>query len=546
MLHDILLYRSGQANVSNGTVYNEHWEDVRQLAAILSLFNGNYSAQNNTLNRLSELQDNTTQTREMMQQCRRTQHQLCEDELTCENNTNENCSCIMCDVINWTDRITDLYCDDNTTQILENSTTQSFYNVSTYLFDNYQDAWTKSQELQVWCDALELNCTNTSQLRENTSLVCEGLEDEFQQASCTEYRELRLSWSDYITDYNSNKAQYNSLADDVRKREADRKIEWDVLTRVICLLTVLTDPEEVGDGYLNGTWSNASIDNCWNMDVNVSHLDILYGVFPPMLELPNVTHVPCTTEFHDNETLGAPDICQFVGHGQSHSANVVHSDVFRGYEYHCACPTEDLPDWVNVSQNSLNYHLSFGSVPSVTVDADQETWAMGDLCQGSTSSLRSATSTEYGDLSAAYDDDTVSRMAYAHASSADFCSDYINGLTSDKWFCCRGGILLLDATTEPVGQVAPIASMEILPASDDFSSEIGAAFAITFNALSDVDCNVCTDMKHMEVWQFVPMRPEDATNYCWTWGADDNQPALVFQLQDDSCKIAVVSSGLYV
>lgn len=558
MLEELLMLDSGVAGGTNGTIINEHWSDINALAVLSDAMWAKHSNQSNILGSLQDLTNNMNTKRDLLQECRRTQDKLCLDETHCATNITEKCDCIWCAVENATKLIVEKYCDEELTAVVNKSSTEHWYNHSGKLFESYQEAWEAANKNQEECDNLEEICTNTTESSANQSLVCEALEDKFQQAACAHYQQLRLSWDEYSNEYDQNRNEYFAEEFQVRKREADRKLEWDVLKRVVCLLTVLTDPDKVGDGYLNKDNTNnklADIDTCWNMSVNTSHLDIVYPVLPDKLNVTDHPHPPCTADFHANESLGEPEICQFIAH-ESSTHTQSESTAFRGYSYHCSCPVNDLPEWPGELRSTRHYQLSVASVPGVTIDTPQAIWQLvnedsGVSCSGDLGPSRAQQAAgEYADISENYDEVTVDGIAYAYPSNADFCSGWYDGLTAEKWFCCRGGFVLLDSTQTSPDNV--VASMEVLPAESSDQS-LGAEFALHFATTTDIDCalacgaNYATDMQPTESWQFVPRQPNITTTHCWTWGDAENHAGFAFRAGDSAtCQIARLETGLYL
>jgi hypothetical protein len=100
--------------------------------------------------------------------------------------------------------------------------------------------------------------------------------------------------------------RYNLVETQIRIMEADRKVEWDTLERVICLLLTLSNEE---DGSASSTENAVAIDNCRTMDVDTTHLDILYPVPPGIGDLPVIPHSPCSPEFEADAYENVPAAC---------------------------------------------------------------------------------------------------------------------------------------------------------------------------------------------------------------------------------------------
>jgi hypothetical protein len=139
-----------------------------------------------------------------------------------------------------------------------------------------------------------------------TATECNTKQSELQMASCEYHHVAAGALAAYQQGFLAALSFYNDVVARVMIEEADRKVEWDVLTRVICLLLTLTNEE---DGAVSSQETSDRIDRCWNDDVDVSHLDIDYLDPPDMLSLPELPPLPCTADYDDHYDLGAPAAC---------------------------------------------------------------------------------------------------------------------------------------------------------------------------------------------------------------------------------------------
>jgi len=100
--------------------------------------------------------------------------------------------------------------------------------------------------------------------------------------------------------------RYQMVKSQIMIMEADRKVEWDTLQRVICLLMTLSIDE---DGSASSVDTANAIDTCRTQVVDTSHLDVLYPVPPGLGDLPGLPHSPCSEEFEAEAYEGVPEPC---------------------------------------------------------------------------------------------------------------------------------------------------------------------------------------------------------------------------------------------
>jgi len=171
-----------------------------------------------------------------------------------------------------------------------------FRDESENLFNAYNAALHVLENAQADQEANGTACDGLQTVHLWTIENCTQRESQVITASCSHHTNVLNELALYKSAYSSKVETLQNLRASVRLREADRKVEWDVLQRVICLLTTLTE-DVVGsaDGALAG--SQASIDACSSMSVSTNNLDINYPFHPDMLGLPAEPNHPCGTEF---------------------------------------------------------------------------------------------------------------------------------------------------------------------------------------------------------------------------------------------------------
>lgn len=143
-----------------------------------------------------------------------------------------------------------------------------------------------------------------------TTQTCVGLEQQFRErlVTCTALHENSISTacshfgavvqirSRYLDAYYAAVLKLNEDTASIELREGDRKVEWEVLKRVVCLLSTLTATSDSAMPE-DGSYNAQDIEDCQTMLVDVTHLSILYPSTPPLETLtgllPNAPMPPC-------------------------------------------------------------------------------------------------------------------------------------------------------------------------------------------------------------------------------------------------------------
>jgi len=239
-----------------------------------------------------------------LSECRITETETCVNETICTTETNDYC----------TDRdrveleLQEIDEEIHTSWCLEGQvrTSTEFRTTTVEVFHRYTEKLTELQRLQLLCDQINEHCETTLQTYLTKAEECNLKQSQLQQASCEYHHVANGALTAYQQGFTAALDFYNDVVARVMIEEADRKVEWDVLTRVICLLLTLTNEE---DGVVSNGETEARIQRCWDDEVDVSHLDIEYLDPPPMLTLPTLPPLPCTAEHEDHYNLGPPAAC---------------------------------------------------------------------------------------------------------------------------------------------------------------------------------------------------------------------------------------------
>jgi len=140
------------------------------------------------------------------------------------------------------------------------------------------------------------------------TVTCDTKTTELFAAQCQARFTVGNQLALYQAAFTARLGRFNQVRTQVMIMEADRKVEWDTLERVICLLNVLTVDE---DGAAASATSEARINACRTDEIpeaadgvraigaHTGHLDIQYPVPPDMGDLPAVPPSPCDQDFID-------------------------------------------------------------------------------------------------------------------------------------------------------------------------------------------------------------------------------------------------------
>jgi len=168
-------------------------------------------------------------------------------------------------------------------------------------------------------------CLNHTTTRTN----CNAIQTSLQNAQCESRHSVSGYLQLYMQAFQTAARQYQMVESQIRIMEADRKVEWDTLERVICLLMTLSIDE---DGSASSVETANAIDNCRTQDVDTTHLDIDYPTPPGLGDLPPLPHSPCSEEFENDAYEGVPEAC--AGNEQ------LQNEFDHGLNTDCECSAE--------------------------------------------------------------------------------------------------------------------------------------------------------------------------------------------------------------
>lgn len=304
---------------------------------------------------------------------------------------------------------------------------------------------------------------------------------------------------------------YNDLVATVMVMEADRKVEWDVLTRVICLLLTLTqEATEEGDiehGLVSSEETAARIERCWTDDVDVSHLDIEYPEPPPMLSLPELPPIPCTADYDDMYNIGPPAACAALV--ELHNTQATSE---------CSCVVDEIADQGLV----LGHYLLVD--PAVPMNIAGGEWtiqiedmvfagALSAIHHGDFSRLSSEMLTT-AELDPADEDYTgeIKGIAWAYPSTV---ASWEGAMSLGQRFASRGGMVFLNEAN----QVIDI--RELASSSGALGQPVSAT--LSFAAAQEItEAQVeaaCPGQMHA-VLEASRDYAQGAREYCWVMGGE--------------------------
>lgn len=361
--------------------------------------------------------------------------------------------------------------------------------------------------------------------------ACNTKKAEVDAAACQARYDVSEFLALYHAAFGGQVTNLNEETARVMIAEADRKVEWDTLERVICLLNVLTIDE---DGAASSTTTEARIDACradtipevsfddqgngvLGTGAHTGHLDINYPVGPDPNDLPSLPASPCSEVWTGIVFPGGPPVeCGGVTNW---------NDIIGGQvdEPDCVCDAA-APDIVGVGfPFDLGPFLMFDtgfefSASGFQANVANSEWTAQWGGQAYTGLLSPFADVTLPQLDIAFDlseDNTVARVAWAYASSAGTAA--INALAAganyegeamQERFIRTGGFVYLNSA----GTV--VALKEISPSQSLLGQD--PQLSLVFEAPVDITETVAnTACPNMQDPDSTALDGEGAEEYCW-------------------------------
>jgi len=440
--------------------------------------------------------------------CRNVETETCVNETICTSEVDDHCTDrdrVERELQEIDEEIHNQWCEEGATPTIRSHI--EFRRSSVEVFRRYTEKLTELERLTLLCDEIEDRCETSLSTYIDQATMCNTKQSELQMASCEYHHVAAGALNAYQQGFQAALSFYNDVVARVMIEEADRKVEWDVLTRVICLLLTLTNEE---DGVVSSQETANRIDRCWSDDVDVSHLDIDYRDPPDMLTLPDLPPLPCTAEHEDQYRLGPPAACAALVelHG-------------TGATSECSCLADEVADQSLI----LGHYLMVD--PAIEMTVAGGLWSIeldGQTYGGQMSSEYAADFTALSEqmlteeqLTPTEDDGSpndqytgmIARIAWAYPSQA---ADWMEDLSLAQRFAARGGMVFMNSD----GAVIDI--RELASASGPLGQPVSATLSFSSaEEITDEQVAAACPQLHAvpETSQYYS---QGAREYCWTMG----------------------------
>lgn len=405
------------------------------------------------------------------------------------------------------------------------------------LFNHYNNAHLQCEQWRENCTIITEVCESVVSRWHDIRTDCHTKMSLWQSASCSYHHEVSGALELYQQGFLITLGIYNDIVAHVMIDEADRKVEWEVLTRVICLLLSLT----IGQGEAGAVSSDdnkARIDLCWTQAVDTTHLDIDYLPPPDMLGLPVLPPWPCDSDYlHTDPIFSPPAVCAVVSETHGHLATS-----------ECICTANQVED----PGLSLGHFLLVDPSITLSLTNSETTWntvlADGTTYSGAVSPIHHhalPTITEAfftpDDIEDGNQDGNtnveIAGMAWGYGTS-----DTITGAASlEQRFAQNGGLLFLN------DQDQVVAVRQLAPSSTNLNQDIAAYMSFqTPQELNEVQfASACpTPQVVTDGWYL----SRGAETYCWVMGTLDmcDNGCFAYQMQGNQHLVFPLIEGLYV
>lgn len=398
--------------------------------------------------------------------------------------------------------------------------------VTKTLFEHYNAKEESCRLDHDWCTNVTQNCTESFERYHNLSLECNEISTNLRAKSCEYHHSVGTALELYQQAYRMTLEAYEVLVARIMIGEADRKVEWEVLTRVICLLLSLTVGQD-DPGAVSSASNQARIELCWNEEVDVTHLDIEYPDPPDMLDLPVLPPRPCDANFSVVYPMDPPGECTELvidNYGSSASSECV-----------CNAPIITQPEL------TLGHFLMVDPAIQATIANGETTWtttfADGTVHTGPISAIHRQSHPALTEAFFTSDEQhegnvAVAGVAWAYGSADD---DLASSASLEHRFAARGGMLFLNSDDEVV------AVRGLAPSASTLNQEVVAylSFAIP-KTLTDTQFGAACPVPQ-PVTDSVEF-DRGARDYCWVKGdLPMGEPATA--LCEEGCFVYQLATG---
>jgi len=487
--------------------------------------------------------------------CRTLEETVCDTLEVCTINEHDPCTCVQnchdCDVPNSLcsiDREIEHSWCEATPQAdrMANTDAGLAWRVATKtLFERYHTQVDICLDCEERCNVIIGNCTTIDTSYPTQAHECNTKYVAWEAAKCARYRAFDGDVQLYQLAFAGTLTAYNNVVARVMIEEADRKVEWEVLTRVICLLLTLTNTE---DGATASADNTALIQRCWDEEVDTSHLDIDYRNPPSMLDL-TAPELPCAGPFIDPihgidivdmPGLKPPSSClAFISEHNSiltrdecqcsQLQEVLTTPVFQLGDFLLIDPSVDVigtqaseSQWTAEiwgANNGGGFREPVQTIEGVVATDNQYGFPHDGTPDAATSMVGSMSTPHAGALPDVTNDffsadeqtanSVIAFVSWAYGSSQSFPEDHF---TLEERFAQGGGFLYMNSDREI------IAVRELAATSSDLNQ--AATSFLSFQLSKDITAaeftDACgtghdvTDTQHIY---------HGAEKYCWTQGA---------------------------
>lgn len=377
-----------------------------------------------------------------------------------------------------------------------------FRQTSVSVFHRYTLKWTELEIAQGLCDEAEEHCSTTTQSYIDQATLCNAKQSEVQMASCEYHHVASGALAAYQQGFLAALNFYNDVVARVMILEADRKVEWDVLTRVICLLLTLTNED---DGVVSNDETSARIERCWTDDVDTTHLDIDYRDPPDMLSLPELPPLPCEADHIGGVVIGPPAECAaLITEHNTQSTSV------------CSCLADELSDQGLI----LGHYLLVD--PAVEISVFGDDWSVQDEDMLFTGKISGVHTQDFSQLSSQMLTDAeldstseeytgqITSIAWAYASQQVSTQGGASSSLAQR-FREHGGMLFMNAE----GRVIDV--RELASSSGRLGQPVSSTLSFSSaESVTDIQAQeVCPTMQPVTNSRHAA---QGALSYCWVMG----------------------------